>query len=704
MKKIIVSILTIICLLSVAPLSINGKGAADVKQSDVNESVVHFFDGNIEYIISVAGSSIQLCNTKPDGGDEENLKPGWPVELDNHHGSAWSLDSSVTVSDLNQDGDFEVLIHSGEGVTNGKLYVFHHDGSTMEGWPIYTGSQGISAPAVGDIDPNYPGLEVVVAMNGLYSNWFVYAWHCDGTPIEGWPISAGQSFCSPSLADIDNDGSLEIIQFIDNLGGEEWRNGKLYVWNGDGTNVTGFPITFEGSPDSFTRGTSTAVGDIDNDGNLEIVFGLFNKQVYVFRNDGTLFSGWPITLESSEGIISSPVLGDVDNNGYLEIVCSSVGDTDNIHVFNHNGSYMPGWPKSLTWISDQSPSLCNIDNDSDLEIVLNYGIGSDHLDKTVIWHHNGSLLNGWPQNDSHPLRGQSTIGDIDGDQYCEIFSPGANNFFAWHDNGELLENFPITYDGYIEGAAAIADLENNGKMDLIAGIYAWEFPDNYETSCIEWPMFQHDAQHTGRYEKPNNNPPSAPSITGSTNGTAGNTYTYTFVTTDPDGDNVSYFIDWGDNNSSGWLGPYDSGLEKTASHSWSQKGTYTIKAKARDIYGAESDWTTLAVTMPLDLLVGQSQSLLSLLRLAFANKISLFTVILQNIQTTTHVSERSASSDAPKVIDPGSSDASTITQSTDTQITNDTESTDTNSDVEAPSKSSNIEQPVVNQNNLRTIN
>jgi len=430
---------------------------------------------------------------------DDNIKPGWPVELDNHHGSSWDFDSSITYADLDQNGDFEVLIHSGEGVTNGKLYVFHHDGSSMDGWPIYTGSQGISTPAVGDIDPDYPGLEVVVAMNGLYSFWFVYAWHNDGTPVDGWPISAGQSFCSPSIADIDNDGFLEIILLIDNPGGDEWRDCKLYVWNGDGTNVSGFPITFE-SPEQSICGTSTAIGDINNDGNLEIVFGLWNKKMYAYQNDGTIFPGWPVLINNSEtmGINAPPVLGDMDNDGDLEIICTSVGDYGNVHVLHHDGSYMGGWPKTVAWISDQSPSLCDIDKDYDLEIVLSYGVGSSTHDKMIIWHHNGNVFNGWPQDDSSPIRGQSVIGDIDGDLDFELFSNG-RNIFGWHHNGELLQNFPKGDLGRFDGAVAIADLENNGKMDLISGAYAWEFTDEYEIFNVEWPMFQHDAQHTGLY-------------------------------------------------------------------------------------------------------------------------------------------------------------------------------------------------------------
>jgi hypothetical protein len=95
-----------------------------------------------------------------------------------------------------------------------------------------------------------------------------------------------------------------------------------------------------------------------------------------------------------------------------------------------------------------------------------------------------------------------------------------------------------------------------------------------------------------------NNPPETPSITGRSSGKAGEEYEYTFVTTDPDGDNVSYCIDWGDETGEVCIGPYESGEEARLAHTWSEQGRYTIKVKARDSEGAESDPATLEVSMP----------------------------------------------------------------------------------------------------------
>jgi len=95
-----------------------------------------------------------------------------------------------------------------------------------------------------------------------------------------------------------------------------------------------------------------------------------------------------------------------------------------------------------------------------------------------------------------------------------------------------------------------------------------------------------------------NTPPNIPVISGEKRGKPGEEYQYNFTTSDIDQDNVYYYVNWSDNTSNQLVGPYHSGEETTLSHIWSEKGTYTLKVKARDIYGAESDYATLDIKMP----------------------------------------------------------------------------------------------------------
>ena len=95
-----------------------------------------------------------------------------------------------------------------------------------------------------------------------------------------------------------------------------------------------------------------------------------------------------------------------------------------------------------------------------------------------------------------------------------------------------------------------------------------------------------------------NEPPETPTIDGPRTGKIEVEYDYQFFTTDPEGELIEYYIHWGDE--AGWFGPYDSGETVIITHTWLRVGDYTIKVKARDFYGLETDWVTLSVSMPKD--------------------------------------------------------------------------------------------------------
>lgn len=97
-----------------------------------------------------------------------------------------------------------------------------------------------------------------------------------------------------------------------------------------------------------------------------------------------------------------------------------------------------------------------------------------------------------------------------------------------------------------------------------------------------------------------NTPPDVPQVTGPAEGKPGKPYLFNMVTTDAQEHLIYYFVDWGDNTTSDWLGPYLSGTEIHVTHSWDAEGTYTVKVKAKDSMDAESDWGTVTIVMPME--------------------------------------------------------------------------------------------------------
>ncbi len=123
--------------------------------------------------------------------------------------------------------------------------------------------------------------------------------------------------------------------------------------------------------------------------------------------------------------------------------------------------------------------------------------------------------------------------------------------------------------------------------------------------------------------------PDNPTITGTKEGKAGTSYSYTFISNDPDGDTVSYYIKWGDGDTTSWTTLQPSGSPGySESHTWSSQGTYTIEAKTKDSYGMESDWNTYVITMPKPKLSNYHFNLLNWFFEHFHNAFSNFQYIL----------------------------------------------------------------------------
>ena len=119
-------------------------------------------------------------------------------------------------------------------------------------------------------------------------------------------------------------------------------------------------------------------------------------------------------------------------------------------------------------------------------------------------------------------------------------------------------------------------------------------------SCIRWTYYQlnyfGDPSVAFKLSMPPNKPEKP---TGETSPEPNQAYQYSSSTSEPDGEQLYYMWDWGDGTLSEWDGPYNSGETVQASHSWSEKGTYDVRIKARDSHGVESEWSDpLSITMP----------------------------------------------------------------------------------------------------------
>jgi hypothetical protein len=132
-------------------------------------------------------------------------------------------------------------------------------------------------------------------------------------------------------------------------------------------------------------------------------------------------------------------------------------------------------------------------------------------------------------------------------------------------------------------------------LDTTSMINHPQYAPHFKT-IEEWQPFGDPTLAIGEESQPPVTP-NAPE--GTESGKINTQYTYTASTTDPDGDRLYYLFDWGDGEFSTWIGPYNSGSTASASYTWTKKGDYQVRVRAKDDHGVQSEWSdTLDITMP----------------------------------------------------------------------------------------------------------
>ena len=128
--------------------------------------------------------------------------------------------------------------------------------------------------------------------------------------------------------------------------------------------------------------------------------------------------------------------------------------------------------------------------------------------------------------------------------------------------------------------------------------YNWSVSGTYEILVLAEDHVGEQSQFSEAFTIKIKYPPNPPNIKGKINGAYNEEYEYTFSSMDPENVNIYFYIEWGDGDIENFIGPYQSEEEVIINHTYTEEGNYTIRAKAKDIYDIESDWSTLAVSMP----------------------------------------------------------------------------------------------------------
>lgn len=435
----------------------------------------------------------------------KNYQVGFPAYLDDNSGN-----SAMTVGDLDGDGQNEIVAATQDGKilawkADGEKFIANRDSSyqvkingdtiklSLAVFAEINNGQLINSPSLSDLD-NDGALEVIAgSQNGTLYAWKGLDQDGNGRADLFFKIDCGSPITTVPV--IGNWNPLtsgrEIVVGLES--GELClvsNNGEI-IWKKSISNAKIFRIA------GFLEDNKFGVIVIDNQSN-----------VYLIDENGEI--GWRKSI-NGYGALNYPAVGDVNNDFNLEIIISS--NHGYIIILDNKGNLLP----SSDIISVGNPlsnsALADIDEDGYLDIVVTGG------GKIFAYRFNGVSLTDFPivieRGFEEQVYSDPVLADLDGDGKVEIIVGSMNNqILAYDYQSHKIDGFPRSVSQPILSSPVITNLNGNGKFSLIARSkdnYCYVLPLKFEfkNDQIFWSQFLKDAQHTSLYLEKTSAPPKA---------------------------------------------------------------------------------------------------------------------------------------------------------------------------------------------------
>ncbi len=392
--------------------------------------------------------------------------PGWPKKV--VASPNFKNFRGLTLVDLTGNGTDDILVAG-----HNRLQAFSGDGSLL--WSKTLTGTAIYPPSVADMDGSGT-MRIVQVTGGVPNNGRVYLMDLEGNDQPGWPLSFENHWiiCAPVLADISGNGVREIIV-------QTRTSDNLHVLKTDGTPLNdNWPVNLGGTP-----AITPSVADIDNNGSVEIVTAISNGTLYAFDGNGNAKTGFPVPSDNYGFSYQSPLLVDFDGADMLSIVGSTHGNVPKFYARDHIGDYRAGWPVAVpeNYWTYSPPTIVDFDGDNNFSIFMSRPTGENELPMLYGFHPDGSQIDHFPIIKSGGLEGFISIADINGNGAHDLVFgsnlkvDGQGFIHAWSKTGQgQLPGFPLRPVGFtFMNGANLGDVNGDGMLNLVALSYELNF-------------------------------------------------------------------------------------------------------------------------------------------------------------------------------------------------------------------------------------
>lgn len=257
-----------------------------------------------------------------------------------------------------------------------------------------------------------------------------------------------------ALGDVDGDGDSDMVIANDGEGNLVYSNDGAGLFTDSGQSLGASNIS-----------RSIALGDVDGDGDTDIVVANDGQGNRVYLNDGSgafSDSGQDLGLNESWSV----VLGDVDGDGDMDMLVANYSGQGNRVYYNDGAGLFTDSGQSIGGSFSLSVALGDLDNDGDLDMaVANIGQANRvyYNDGTGIFTDSGQAL---ATNDSVSL----ALGDVDGDSDLDIlvanFSGQANRVYL-NDGAGVFTGSGQTLGAGTSRSVALSDVDGDGDIDVV---------------------------------------------------------------------------------------------------------------------------------------------------------------------------------------------------------------------------------------------